>query len=121
MAQTSLLGKPYFQENYNRALKGNTQQKRLNICLDRLKLSLNYGLNVRGRRLVWFRTLAFQANDPGFKSRRPHHNNLLFCKLKLFTELFVENCVIRCFNWFSKVLLRLKPGSFDFSANSLSR
>ena len=25
-----------------------------------------------GRRLVWFRTLAFQANDPGFKSRRPH-------------------------------------------------
>lgn len=28
--------------------------------------------NVCGRRLVWFRTLAFQANDPGFKSRRPH-------------------------------------------------
>ena len=28
---------------------------------------------VCGRRLVWFRTLAFQANDPGFKSRRPHH------------------------------------------------
>lgn len=27
-----------------------------------------------GRRLVWFRTLAFQANDHGFKSRRPHHN-----------------------------------------------
>jgi hypothetical protein len=26
-----------------------------------------------GRRLVWFRTLAFQASDPGFKSRRPHH------------------------------------------------
>jgi hypothetical protein len=25
-----------------------------------------------GCRLVWFRTLAFQANDPGFKSRRPH-------------------------------------------------
>jgi hypothetical protein len=30
-----------------------------------------------GRRLVWFRTLAFQANDPGFKSRRPHHNSSL--------------------------------------------
>ena len=30
--------------------------------------------NQGGRRLVWFRTLAFQANDPGFKSRRPHQN-----------------------------------------------
>ncbi len=29
--------------------------------------------NKGGCRLVWFRTLAFQANDPGFKSRRPHH------------------------------------------------
>ena len=29
--------------------------------------------NMSGCRLVWFRTLAFQANDPGFKSRRPHH------------------------------------------------
>jgi hypothetical protein len=28
--------------------------------------------NKGGCRLVWFRTLAFQANDPGFKSRRPH-------------------------------------------------
>jgi hypothetical protein len=28
--------------------------------------------NSCGRRLVWFRTLAFQANDPGFESRRPH-------------------------------------------------
>ena len=28
--------------------------------------------NMCGRRLVWFRTLAFQANDPGFESRRPH-------------------------------------------------
>ncbi len=33
--------------------------------------------NTCGRRLVWFRTLAFQANDPGFKSRRPHHLLLL--------------------------------------------
>ena len=33
--------------------------------------------NKSGRRLVWFRTLAFQANDPGFKSRRPHQ--LSFC------------------------------------------
>ncbi len=28
-----------------------------------------------GCRLVWFRILAFQANDPGFKSRRPHHTS----------------------------------------------
>ena len=32
--------------------------------------------NMSGCRLVWFRTLAFQANDPGFKSRRPHHSFL---------------------------------------------
>ena len=32
--------------------------------------------NTCGRRLVWFRTLAFQANDPGFKSRRPHQSTL---------------------------------------------
>ena len=40
-----------------------------------LKLSIDNGNIqniVRGCRLVWFRTLAFQANDPGFKSRRPH-------------------------------------------------
>ena len=45
---------------------------------DRLKSSLKYGLIVGGRRLIWFRTLAFQANDPGFKSRRPHHNSFPF-------------------------------------------
>ena len=28
--------------------------------------------NECGRRLVWFRTQALQACDPGFKSRRPH-------------------------------------------------
>jgi hypothetical protein len=32
--------------------------------------------NKGGCRLVWFRTLAFQANDPGFKSRRPHQNSI---------------------------------------------
>jgi hypothetical protein len=40
--------------------------------LETPKDSLNQQ-NMCGRRLVWFRTLAFQANDPGFKSRRPHH------------------------------------------------
>lgn len=39
---------------------------------------------VCGRRLVWFRTLAFQANDPGFKSRRPHHISTLFFKIECF-------------------------------------
>ena len=41
-----------------------------------LKSSIDIGntSNIEGGcRLVWFRTLAFQANDPGFKSRRPHH------------------------------------------------
>ena len=40
------------------------------------KNSLNQQ-NRCGRRLVWFRTLAFQANDHGFKSRRPHHFSFL--------------------------------------------
>ncbi len=36
--------------------------------------------------------------------------------LKLFTEFPVENWGIRCFKWFSNVLLRLKPNSpFIFS------
>ena len=41
--------------------------------------------NACGRRLVWFRTLAFQANDPGFKSRRPHHSH--FCLLRFSLSL----------------------------------
>ena len=40
--------------------------------------------NTCGRRLVWFRTLAFQANDPGFKSRRPHQIFTYFFKLECF-------------------------------------
>ena len=38
--------------------------------------------NMSGCRLVWFRTLAFQANDPGFKSRRPHHHPFFHRKHK---------------------------------------
>src|SRR5665647_481112 len=45
------------QENNGDLLKPENSLNQQNIC---------------GRRLVWFRTLAFQANDPGFKSRRPH-------------------------------------------------
>ena len=68
----------------------------------------------------WFRTQAFQACDPGFKSRRPHQLTFLSVKSRLSTEFSVENCVIKCFKWFSKVLLRLKPNSLDFSTRSLS-
>jgi len=35
--------------------------------------------------------------------------------------LHVENCIIRCFKWFSNVLLRLKPRDLDFSTRSLSK
>jgi len=38
----------------------------------------------------------------------------LLVESKFFIELRVENSVIRCFKWFSNVLLRLKPSSFDF-------
>ncbi len=51
------------QENNDDLLKPENSLKQQNIC---------------GRRLVWFRTLAFQANDPGFKSRRPHQSLLIF-------------------------------------------
>jgi len=41
--------------------------------------------------------------------------------LKFFNELQIDNWIIRCFKWFSKVLLRFKPSSFDFSTRSLSK
>jgi hypothetical protein len=44
----------------------------------------------------------------------------LLVKSELFSGLHVENCVVRCFKWFSKVLLRLKPRDLDFATNSLS-
>jgi hypothetical protein len=67
-------------------------QKSISDGCNILKLSLDNG-NTRnivcGRRLVWFRTLAFQANDPGFKSRRPHHPQLLTQKNSLIWDYFV--------------------------------
>ena len=39
---------------------------------DKLKISSAHDNMPSGRRLVWFRTQAFQACDPGFESRRPH-------------------------------------------------
>jgi hypothetical protein len=49
---------------------GQSKNKKAND-LNKPENSLNQQ-NMSGCRLVWFRTLAFQANDPGFKSRRPH-------------------------------------------------
>jgi hypothetical protein len=42
-------------------------------------------------------------------------------ELTLFTELNVENWIIKCFKWFANVLLRLKPSSSNFSTRALSR
>jgi hypothetical protein len=59
-----------------KALSGQIGQSEIKDSHDLIKpeKSLNQQ-NMSGRRLVWFRTLAFQANDHGFKSRRPHHYN----------------------------------------------
>ena len=61
---------------------GQSQNKEVHDLL-KPENSLNQQ-NVGGCRLVWFRTLAFQANDPGFKSRRPHQIFTNFFKLECF-------------------------------------
>jgi hypothetical protein len=44
-----------------------------------------------GRRLAWIRILAWGASDPGFKSQRPHHNNLGPCLNRVYyTKTAVE-------------------------------
>jgi hypothetical protein len=87
-------GKPKFHYNQisleesNRilALDGELNTPKTNAPLTSMTQTLNtndpetkdLGLepkNECGRRLVWFRTQALQACDPGFKSRRPHHNS----------------------------------------------
>jgi hypothetical protein len=55
-------------------------------------------LTQSGRRLVWFRTLAFQANDPGFKSRRPHQRSST-----ILSYIFLQLCS----------LLGLTQGAFN--------
>ena len=52
--------------------------------------------------------------------------NIVFAEIMpfesaVFSIFSCENCVISCFKWFSKVLLRLKPRSLDFRMVSLSR
>jgi hypothetical protein len=71
--------------NTEKAISGQIDQKQNKETYDLLEPenSLNQ-LNKCGRRLVWFRTLAFQANDPGFKSRRPHQIFTNFFKLERF-------------------------------------
>jgi hypothetical protein len=63
-------------EKANRGQIGQSQNKEVHD-LNKPEKSLNQQ-NMSGCRLVWFRTLAFQANDPGFKSRRPHQFFLHF-------------------------------------------
>ena len=74
----------------------------------------------RGCRLAWSRLVDLGSIDPGSNPGSPTISILFSVELKLFTELIVENCVIICFKWFSKVLLRFKPNSLDFSTMSLS-
>jgi hypothetical protein len=68
-------------EKATRGQIGQSQNKEA-YDLNKPENSLNQQ-NICGRRLVWFRTLAFQANDPGFKSRRPHQI-FAFFKLECF-------------------------------------
>jgi hypothetical protein len=68
-----------------------------------------------GRSSSLVRTLALRAKGRRFKSGPAHHSTFLL------VESHFENCVIKCFKWFSKVLLRLKPRDFDFAMRSLSR
>ena len=66
----------------DRAVDGQMGHK-VNVDLLKPKECLNHQ-NRSGCRLVWFRTLAFQANDPGFKSRRPHHSSFTRRSLSFF-------------------------------------
>jgi hypothetical protein len=74
-----------------------------------------------GRSSSLVRTLALRAKGRRFKSGSAHHSTFLLFKSEVFAELHCENCVVRCFKWFSNVLLRLKPRDFDFATRSLSK
>jgi hypothetical protein len=73
-----------------------------------------------GRSSSLVRTLALRAKGRRFKSGPAHQPAFLTVDSALFDGLLVENCVIKC-RWFSNVLLKLKPISFDFASSSLSR
>ena len=72
------------------AVNGSTGQRANTQVHDhKFKESSQIQQNMSGRRLVWFRTLAFQANDHGFKSRRPHLNLMLilYCCNKILQQV----------------------------------
>jgi hypothetical protein len=79
---------------------------------------LCFAVSARGCRLAWSRLVDLGSIDPGSNPGSPITFSV---DSKWFIELHVENSVIRCFKWFSKVLLGLKPNSLDFSTNSLSK
>jgi hypothetical protein len=83
--------------------------------------NLETGNIQEGRSSSLVRTLALRAKGRRFKSGSAHHLPFLLVESELFAELHVENCIIKCFKWFSKVLLRLNPRDFDFSTSSLSK
>ena len=74
-----------------------------------------------GRSSSLVRTLALRAKGRRFKSGSAHHPPFLLVESEVFAELHCENFVIKCFKWFSKVLLRFKPRDFDFATSSLSK
>jgi hypothetical protein len=77
--------------------------------------------NTRGCRLAWSRLVDLGSIDPGSNPGSPTISSLFSGKIQLFTELHAEKFGIRCFKWFSNVLLRLKPKDLDFATNSLSK
>jgi hypothetical protein len=58
----------------------------ITLSLEKLKIAFFHETTVSEWRSSssWFRTQAFQACDPGFKSRRPHQLTFLIDELKLF-------------------------------------
>ena len=75
----------------------------------------------RGCRLVWSRLVASGAIDPGSNPGSPILEALFCVGIWFCVFWWFESWLISCFRWFSNVLLRLKPSSFDFSINSLFR
>ena len=66
-------------------------------------------------------TLALRAKGRRFNSGSAHFPIIVPFEYTIFSVFMTENCVIRCFKWFSNVLLRLKPRSLDSLMVSLSR
>ncbi len=84
------------QLNTNDQTQGLSFQNSPQNGCNNLKLSIdneNTASTLGGRRLVWFRTLAFQANDPGFKSRRPHQR---LSSRAIYFHLVLTPNVLKC-------------------------